>query len=582
MKKALIKVGYTCNNNCVFCHSQPFRRIPDLSTGEIRARTRQAKDLGAEMIVFSGGEPTIRQDIVGLAQYAQTQGLKTGLITNGRRLAYPAFAAAMKAAGLEFVYLSFYSHQRKTHARTARTDSLPQTLHALENLMKLKVEVTVNTVVTRQNIGDLNGIIDRLAAFRPGKIKLSVVEPKGAILNYLSSCPSLAAAAVAIAGAIRYGQSRYPDRRFGCEGLTPCLLEDFESLNDDLIADDFVLFQEVFEKRFCAPDYANRAKAQSCFDCVQMDRCPGVFKKYLKMKPAPSLRPETRLQSNSFVFVKKGQGQPLPRRVQTCPIRSSADGRIFLRGNGRMFPYEAASADFAPQEVEEVLRLGQLYTAASGKHNNLNHGQDLIKLRAASICAECERRSACARIYELSRQKVFAPLESTLERMVMGLKGEVLDVGCGSIRFRDVLEKRVQGGHMRYTGIDPELPAKKALQGMRLVQTDIEHFRVPQTTFDHVLILRSYNHIQRPSIAFSKIHRMLKRGGRMIVVDGIAYGLVLSHKPENAKPGEFQHFRNHSSQQARVLLEAFGFKTVSETPVQPAGGNEWLLVVRKP
>ena len=581
MKKALIKVGYTCNNNCIFCHSRPFREVPDLSTEEIKARIGLAKGLGAEMVVLSGGEPTIRKDVVELARWAQTQGLKTGFITNGRRLAYPDFAAGLAAGGLEFVYLSFYSHQREAHALVARTDSLPQTLCALENLVKLKVDVTVNTVVTRYNIGELPAIVDILAALRPGKIKFSVLEPKGAVLDNLGICPPLTAAAKAITGALRYGQAKYPDLRFGCEGLTPCLAADFEFFNDDLIANDFILFREAFEKRFCVPDYANCAKAKTCLDCVRMDQCPGIFSKYLEMRQAPLLQPEARPRSNSFVFLKKGKNFPLPRRAQSCPVRFAAGRRIFLARAGRMRAYEASPADFSSWEVEEVLRLGQVYATANGKHENLNHGRDLIKLRVASICAACERKLSCPRIYELSRRKVFAPLEADLERIVRRLKGEVLDVGCGTVRFRNIVETRVRMGKLRYVGIDPKLAKIRTLKGMRLVRTDIETFQAPEATFDHVLVLRSYNHIQRPSVAFPKIHRMLKHGGRLIVVDGLAYGLVLSRQPKNAKPGEFQHFRNHASRQARVLLEAFGFRTVSETPVHPAGCNEWLLVLRK-
>jgi SAM-dependent methyltransferase len=134
---------------------------------------------------------------------------------------------------------------------------------------------------------------------------------------------------------------------------------------------------------------------------------------------------------------------------------------------------------------------------------------------------------------------------------------------------------------LRYVGIDPELPRLRAPDGMRLLRRAIEGFDAPPSSFDHVLILRSYNHIRLPSVAFPKLRRWLRPGGRLTVVDGSAYGLVLTRPPGPARPGEFQHFRNHTSRQARALLEDFGFAVVRETPVRPAGCNEWLLELKK-
>ena len=232
------------------------------------------------MIVFSGGEPTIRKDIRELVRVIQESGLKTGLITNGRRFSYPGFGQELATLGFCFAYVSFHSPRREKHALSARTDSLPEVLAAIENLVRLQVQVTVNTVVTRDNITDLEDLVDMLAQRRPDKIKLSVLEPKGAALEDPGLAPALGESARAMGSALRYGRDRYPHLRFGCEGLPPCLLEDFETLNDDLIADGFVLFQEAFEKDFSPPDYKNRSKPRTCLKCAHFERCPGIFTGY--------------------------------------------------------------------------------------------------------------------------------------------------------------------------------------------------------------------------------------------------------------------------------------------------------------
>ena len=59
--KALIKVGYACNEHCGFCHTLEVRHIQG-STAEIDNKIRRAAELGHEMVVLSGGEPTIRPE----------------------------------------------------------------------------------------------------------------------------------------------------------------------------------------------------------------------------------------------------------------------------------------------------------------------------------------------------------------------------------------------------------------------------------------------------------------------------------------------------------------------------------------
>jgi pyruvate-formate lyase-activating enzyme/SAM-dependent methyltransferase len=581
LKKALIKVGYTCNNNCVFCHSRPLRRHPDLTTREVRRRILQARAQGAQMAVLSGGEPTLRQDLPALLRFARDQGLQTGLITNGRRLVYPGFAAELASLGLGFVYLSFHSVSRRAHGLSARTDSLPQTLGALAQLIGLRVPVTVNAVVTRHNINGLPALVDLLAAHRPAKIKLSALEPAGAALDDPGLCPPLETAARAIAAAIRHGRRRHPEQRFACEGLTPCLLPDFAQLNDDLIVDGFTLFRESFENRFFPPDYRNRAKAAACCDCTFFDSCPGVFKGYLAMPQPPALKPTVRPRSNSLVFVKTGAALRFPDGVRRCPARSAPADTVFLARCGRLWAYRTASADFSPSEIEATLQRGQLYTTAQGQNMGLDHGRDLLKLRPAATCSPCARRSGCSRLYVQAPGNAFTSLESLLQRIVRKLRGDVLEIGCGAVRFRTTLATLARVGHLRYVGIDPELPRQRTPQGIRLVCCAIENFTAPDKSFDHVLILRSYNHFRLPSVAFPKLRRMLRPGGRLTVVDGTAFGLLLPRPPANARAGEFQHYRNHDSHQARSLLETFGFSVEREIPVDPTGGNEWLLEARR-
>ncbi len=582
MRKALIKVTYRCNNRCIYCHAEPHRGLADLPAGEIASRIRLAARRGAEIAVFSGGEPTLREDLPLLARAARRAGLGLGLITNGRRFVYRDYGAALARLGLRFVYVSFHSTDRRVHARTTRTDSLSQTLAAVENLVKLGVEVVVNTVVTRHNLGGLTAVADRLAAAGPSKIKFSVVEPKGAALAEPAAVPPFAEAAAAIRAALRHGETRHPRQAFGCEGLTPCLLEDFDSLNDDLPSNGFVSCQEAFDAAPGPPDYENRSKPDSCLDCAHWDRCPGVFSGYLARPPLPPLRPEIGPRSNSFVFLESGKAVPAPLRASRCPGPASGPRRIFLLKGKSLRPYDTPTEDFTAGQISETLAAGRLFAASSALPSACDRGPGLRRLRRAPLCRSCSKREFCFRLFAENSRAPSPPLERRLKKLVAGLRGEILEVGCGSVRFLAEISRATASGKIRYLGIDPAPSLTREAPGVRVLKADIETFEAPAESFDQVLLLGSYNHLRRPSLAFANIRRVLKPGGRLTVADSAAFGVVLPKQPAPAGPGEFEHFRNHDASQAASWLARLGFRPGPENRMDPQPGEcDWLLRLRK-
>jgi SAM-dependent methyltransferase len=264
------------------------------------------------------------------------------------------------------------------------------------------------------------------------------------------------------------------------------------------------------------------------------------------------------------------------------PAASAAlSPRIFVSTRGHLREHVARTVDFAAAEMAALMKLEQIYAPRRGRQLGLWFDRDLTKLRVARLCRGCESRGSCPRIYVPVPDRVFARLERALKGIVGRLRGTVLEIGCGSIRFRELIMRRVKDGALRYVGIDPVLPTQTMPRGATLLCRSIEDFSARDSSFDKILLLRSYNHIRSPAIAFPKIRRLLRPGGRLIVVDGSAFGLVLSRRPRPARPGDFEHFRNHTSAQAKAVLEGFGFTVIRETPITAASSNEWLLILRK-
>jgi len=127
--KALIKVGYACNEHCTFCHTQDVRHIQG-ERDEVVAKIHRAKALGHTMVVLSGGEPTIRPELMQWAALVAAQGMDFGLVTNGLVLAYPDVVDRLCASRLRYVYMSLHAGEVNAKGRGARGEGLSFELRA--------------------------------------------------------------------------------------------------------------------------------------------------------------------------------------------------------------------------------------------------------------------------------------------------------------------------------------------------------------------------------------------------------------------------------------------------------------------
>ena len=83
-----LAVGFQCNNKCKFCSQEPSQRNQNKTTKEIKCDIIDAKNSGTDILGFTGGEPTIRKDIIKLVKFAKAQGFRTIRIqTNGKMFA---------------------------------------------------------------------------------------------------------------------------------------------------------------------------------------------------------------------------------------------------------------------------------------------------------------------------------------------------------------------------------------------------------------------------------------------------------------------------------------------------------------
>jgi radical SAM protein with 4Fe4S-binding SPASM domain len=181
-----LALTYRCNNDCVHCYnvehpsletpplSPGSRRLPkrmdgpgvrdELSTSDWKRIIDRAWELGIPHIIFTGGEPTLREDLPELIAHAERNGQITGLNTNARRLSDASYVEQLVEAGLDHVQVTLESSESEVHDRMVQTKgAFHQTVRGLKNVLASPLYVMTNTTMLRTNIHTIPGTLDFLA-----------------------------------------------------------------------------------------------------------------------------------------------------------------------------------------------------------------------------------------------------------------------------------------------------------------------------------------------------------------------------------------------------------------------------------
>lgn len=142
--------GWHCNLKCLHCYAagQKHSGETELSTDEWKRVIDKLKEIGVPQITFTGGEPTMRDDLIELIEYGQW--FVTRLNTNGLKLT-EEYCHSLKAASLDSVQITFYSHDEDIHNKLVGADGYDRTLNGIKNALSLGMSVSVNTPLCTLN-----------------------------------------------------------------------------------------------------------------------------------------------------------------------------------------------------------------------------------------------------------------------------------------------------------------------------------------------------------------------------------------------------------------------------------------------
>lgn len=151
-----------CNLSCTHCYNSSG---PDggskteLSTDEARAFIDDCAGLKVPVILLSGGEPLMREDIWDLANHAKECKIKTALSSNGT-LITPDIAIKIRETGIGYIGISLDGARAQTHDTFRNAPgSFEKAVQAFQYCNDAGVRCGVRITLTRQNHHELEDLI---------------------------------------------------------------------------------------------------------------------------------------------------------------------------------------------------------------------------------------------------------------------------------------------------------------------------------------------------------------------------------------------------------------------------------------
>jgi len=286
-----LKVGYTCDHNCIHCVIQDSKRdvvlakkTVDLTTDECMALIDQAIGRGVDSITLTGGEPTLREDFPLLIEKCRLNGLRITLQTNGGHLTKPRVISAIQDADAITYVIALHGATANVHDAITRTPgSFDKTLEGIRKVRDLGKPVIIKTVISRINMESLSAMVDLMEHEGLKDINMAFPHAQGAArVNFNAVVPKYSELRPCILQAAHNAKALGVNLTF--ETVPFCILPEFPEMTSELIYNfKEVECNQVHEDRF---DWNKirlsiKRKFDNCSSCVFCKYCEGPWCEYV-------------------------------------------------------------------------------------------------------------------------------------------------------------------------------------------------------------------------------------------------------------------------------------------------------------
>ncbi|MBL8715427.1 MAG: radical SAM protein [Myxococcales bacterium] len=283
LPRADLKVGFACNNRCVFCAQGDKRSdCPTLPLEELVRRLGLVRDR-SQGLVLTGGEPTAHKELMALVRAARAMGFDPIQIqTNGRMLSYPRVVERLLAAGAREFSPSLHGSTALVHEGLTRAPgSFAETVEGIRNVVAAGAVVVTNSVITRANLHDLPALVALLASLGVRHAQLAFVHPVGtAEVEFDAVVPRLPTVVEPVRAA--RAVARAASMRLVTEAIPYCFLRGMEELavEDDIPLTTVVDLDGRVGDHSRWREVEGKAHGPPCGRCARREACEGPWREY--------------------------------------------------------------------------------------------------------------------------------------------------------------------------------------------------------------------------------------------------------------------------------------------------------------
>jgi MoaA/NifB/PqqE/SkfB family radical SAM enzyme len=302
-----VKVGFACNNKCLFCvQGRKRERFGRRSYEELAGFLAEGR-AQHRGVVFTGGEPTLHPDLVKLAARARELGYSSIQVqSNGRMFAYRKLCEELVAAGVNEFSPALHGHRPECHDHlTTVAGSFEQTVQGIRNLKALGQRVITNSVITRSNFRHLVELARLLVRLGVDQYQLAFVHPVGSAgmeANFASIVPRFELIMPHVQAALEVGDRE--GRRSMTEAIPYCCMQGYERF----IGEKIMPPTRIFDAEGVIEDYRDyrlvegKAKGEPCRECSLSAQCEGPWREYPERYGWGEFRPVSRQVDRSGVM----------------------------------------------------------------------------------------------------------------------------------------------------------------------------------------------------------------------------------------------------------------------------------------
>ena len=305
-----INLDERCNQDCVFCvvKGENKGKFGSMSKEEAKKIIKDFINAGGKTIVFTGGEPTLRDDLPEIIEYSEQFNALQGIsiITNGVRLGDENYLKKLLRAdkknktGFSF---SLHSHKKEVSELLTQTKgTFEKTISGIKNVIRNNRVATVYQVITSKNYRDLLEFCHFLNKHFPQikEIIFAYPFPQGSALLNDWIYVKISLLRPYFIKALNFLEKRnYQSRIAACGQFPLCAISGFEDkVLESLESSEENVSGVVGERAFHEFEMATegwvnqyKGKSRECQKCILNNICQGFWKRYTDLFNFDGIKP---------------------------------------------------------------------------------------------------------------------------------------------------------------------------------------------------------------------------------------------------------------------------------------------------